>query len=325
MVRALLAIVGVILFGTVGLMWIEGWDFWRSIFFTLITITTVGYSDYGLTESGERFTAILLLGGIGVATYSVGQFIQAFIDRQLGREQKTMRQIGHLKDHYIICGLGRIGTAVCQQLARENVPLVAVDHRDEAVEAATRAGHIAIAGDATDDETLERLGIARAQGIACLTDSDTVNIVITLSARELSPDISIISRAEDDDSVRKIRRAGATRIISPLRAGGLRIADTILKPHLADLLDRSHDSDTSIELAEITVESSSGLDGASIRDFGVRHPSLVFVAVKPVGGSPVLRPRVDRSLRSGDVLIVAGDTDSLAALHQSARPQAQAA
>lgn len=316
--RAVTAMIIVILFGTSGFMWVEGWDFWKSLFFTLITITTVGYGDYGLSESGQRFTAILLIGGIVVATYCLGQIVQILVDYRFAWERKMNKQIHRLSDHFIVCGLGRIGRAVCIKLARENVPFVGIDNDRRAVEEMVEHGHLAMVGDATDDSMLEECGLKRAKGIACVAGSDTENIVITFSARAMKPDLLIISRAEHDDSIRKMHRAGASRIISPIRSGGLSIANAILRPSVADFLEESHDIEGGINLAEVTVHEESPLDGATVREYGTRHPSIVFIALRQSGGVMRLRPEAGQTLSAGDVLIVAGDGEAMSAVSEDA-------
>jgi voltage-gated potassium channel len=315
----------VILAGTGGFMWVEGWDFWKSLFFTLITITTVGYGDYGLSDAGERFTAILLIGGIVVATYALGQVVQVLVDYRFAWERKMNRQIHRLSDHFIICGLGRIGRAVCIKLARENVPFVGIDTDERAVEDMIEHGHLARVGDATDDSVLEECGIQRARGIACVAGSDTENIVITFSARAMNPDLLIVSRAEHEDSVRKIRRAGASRIISPIRTGGLSIAKAILNPCVADFIEEADDVEGGISLSEMIVKADSPLDGTTVREYVARHGSVVLIALKRRDGALRIRPGADETLGAGDVLIVAGDAGAVSAAAGEAEPRSAAA
>jgi voltage-gated potassium channel len=308
-----------VLCGTCGYMWIEGWDFTQSLFFTVITLTTVGYGDYGLSEEGLRFTTILIVGGFGVFAYSAGQLAPIILNERLAQEWKMNRQIKKLTDHFIVCGLGRVGQAVCDSLNQHGISFVAVDPDQAAVNRAIARGCVAITGDAATDEVLIQASVKGARCVACVTDSDTDNIVITLTARELNSDVYIISRAENAAAIRKMDRAGASRVISPILAGGLSIANAMVKPHLAELLDRSNDADGGIALAEVTITEASQLNGRTIRDCGSVHGSVVFVAVKPAGGPARLRPAADESLQGGDVLIVAGDVLDVGRLQQEAR------
>ena len=199
--KAVLALLFVIAAGTCGYMLIEEWGVRRALFFTLITLSTVGYGDYGLSSAGERFTIVVLLAGAGTFTYSVSVIGPLVLDRRFLLERRMNRAIDKLNGHFIVCGLGRIGMSVCQRLAREGVPFVAVDPRPEVVATVAEVGFLAIVGDATEDQVLEDVGIRRARGLAAVADSDATNIVITLSGRELNPDLSIISRAEQPDAV----------------------------------------------------------------------------------------------------------------------------
>ncbi len=314
----------VVAFGTVGIMLVEGWALVQSLFFTLITLTTVGYSDYDLSHAGRVFTIVLMVGGLAVVTYSAGQLIPSMFNHQLVWERKMTNRILDLENHFIVCGIGRIGRAVCRNLAHDGVPFIAVDPNPEEVAMVVEVGHLALVGDATDDEVLEEAGIMRAKAIACVTSSDTDNIVITLSARELNPELLIVSRAEEDDTIRKLQRAGATRVISPIRSGGVNIANAILKPNLAEFLDRTHDSGVDFELAEITVQHGSRLDGATVQERVWSHDGVTPIALRRPDLPTQMRPTPDETLRSGDVLIVAGDMMSIDALQREAagRPQA---
>jgi voltage-gated potassium channel len=179
-------------------------------------------------------------------------------------------------------------------------------------------GYLATVGDATQDLVLERLGIARARGVACLTASDSENIVITLSARELNPEALIVSRAEQEQAIRKIQRAGATRVISPVLTGGRRIAEAICNPNLTELLDSSRTKAGAIELVEVVVRAESKLDGAKVMDYGAEQPTLVFVAMKGNDGDIKLHPPGQHQLEAGDVLIIAGDQPSVAGARRDA-------
>ena len=314
--RVAIALVAVIAFGTIGITLIEGWSVQQSLFFTLITITTVGFSDYDLSEAGQRFTIILLAGGIGVATYSISQLVQSFMQFELARKRKMMRHIQQLHGHFIICGLGRIGEAVCQQLAEQSVPFVAIDLNQERVDEAISHGHYAVHGDATLDSVLESVGVANARGLACVTASDSDNIVITLTARSLNADLFILSRAETEAAVRKLQTAGATRVVSPIRAGGHSIASAIINPNLTEFLEMTGDGDASIAMAEVTIEEASILDGRTVRESVQEHENIVIVAVKHPDGQTRVRPPNDQSLAAGDVLIVAGDSPALGRLYR---------
>ena len=314
MCRAFSAVLTVLLIGTVGFSLTEPWDPWMSLYFTLVTVTTVGYGDYGLTLAGQRFATVLLLGGIGVATYSFGQIVTAAIDYQQSWRSRMSRQIERMADHVIVCGLGRIGMTVCARLEDANVAFVGVDTDEAAVHRAEERGWMAVVGDATDDDVLRRLAACTARGLACVTDSDTENIVITLSARELNPGLVIISRADQEDTVRKIKLAGASHVISPVQSGGHLIADTILSPNLAEV--RPECGDGGLALTELAVGAAAPFAGRTLAQCGAAHPGVVFVALKPGTGSLRVHPPSDHRLEPADILIVAGAEDTLGAIRR---------
>lgn len=315
----------VMLVGMCGYMWIEGWGFWHALYFTVITMTTVGFGDYGLSEMGQRFTTFLLIGGLGVVTYSIGQIFPVVFNNRIVREWKMQQHIHKLSDHFIVCGLGRVGRAVCASLADARVPFVAVDPNHEMVEHANDLGYLATVGDAASDETLLYAGIERAKGIACLTGCDTENIVITLSARQLSPDILIVSRAELQSAAQKMRRAGASRVILPIRAGGASIANILVKPHLSELFEQAQTREGGIELAELSIPDRSQLVGRVIRECGSAYPSVSFVAIKHPQVAAQFRPGADETLEAGDVLIVAGNAMEVRKLRAEAKSLGTAA
>ena len=227
--RCLLALAAVTAFGTVGFAVIEqDWTLWKSLFFTLITITTVGYGDEGLSENGEVFAAVLLLLGIGTATYSLTSLVQIAVNYQTAWKRKMTRQINRLMDHFIICGFGRIGLTVAEQLQESGVPFVVIDCDEKQVEIALERGFLVVEGNSADDETLQQAGIQNARGIICAINSDAENVFVTLCARELNPGAFIASRASTESAARRMKRAGASLVVSPYISAGNQIANAVL-------------------------------------------------------------------------------------------------
>ena len=182
--RAILALSVVLTGGTLGFMIIEPtWGLWRSLYFTLITVTTVGYSDEGLSAQGRGFTTILLVAGIATASYAFSQIVQAAVSYQFAWRRRMQKDIDRLRDHYVVCGMGRVGRAVCKQLTENSTPFVVIEQDIDRFQQAPSYGFLAILGTATEDAVLLQAGIKRARGIVCAFDSDSENIVITLSAR----------------------------------------------------------------------------------------------------------------------------------------------
>ncbi|MBZ0171655.1 MAG: potassium channel protein [Phycisphaerales bacterium] len=306
-IRLCLPMVAVLCTGTAGFSLIEGWPIEKSVYFTIITFTTVGYGDFDLSLIGRRFASVIILLGFGIFTYVLTQLVQMIVEHQLDWERVMHRKIRDLSDHFIVVGYGRIGAVVCKRLSNENIPFVVIDRHRELVEQAARAGHIAIASDATNDEVLEMCRVREARGLVCLTTSDANNIVITLSARTLCPDLNIISRAESDDHARKLRHAGATRVISPVHSGAVAIANTIVRPHTIDFLDQSALAHEGVEFSKVAVTPGSFFDGRAVAAAPVSAASLLMiVAVQHADGSTLIAPPPDHVLNAGDALIIAG-------------------
>ncbi len=312
MVRCLAALALVISLGTAGfLITEEHWSLWQSLFFTLITITTVGYSDEGVSVQGKQFAMVLLLVGIGTTTYCMSSLVQIIISRQLRWKRKMKNQIERLSDHVIVCGYGRVGRTVCRQLAQHGVPFVVIEQNEHHYREAVESGFLALHGSATDDQVLLAAGVKKARTVVCLVDSDAENVFIALSARDLNPKSFIICRAESESAIGKAHRAGARMVVSPYFAAGSDVAQAILRPNLAQLLEHHHSSQ-GFDLTELTVEPDSPLVGRTVAEVGRANDTVVFVALKSADGQTIVRPPGELRFQSGDVLFLAGTREDLA-------------
>eukprot|EP00913_Durusdinium_trenchii_P006047 g5659.t1 len=319
----LLVIALVVCAGTFGYMSIEGWGAWDAFYFTLVTITTVGYGDYGISPAGERLAVVLMLTGIGGLAYVAAQIVQTSIELTLNTERKMFDQIERLNDHVIVCGLGRIGRIVCRELARSGVGFVVIELDEDLCEQAKEGGWLVLRGDMTEDDTLTRCGLTRARAIVCAASSDNINIVTTLSARDLCPNVRIISRADSPDTVRKIQRAGASEVISPIWVGAKRISDVLLDE--AQEKSETIESGTgSVVVRTIVVTEDSHLAGRQVRDSGVDHPAIAFVRVCPEGGPALEHPICRHRFKIGDTLVIAGDAEAVGAFELAESAQAAA-
>ncbi|MEO0514265.1 MAG: potassium channel protein [Planctomycetota bacterium] len=309
--NAVLTMLIVIAIGTTGFALLEEqWTAWDAFFFTLITITTVGYGDYGLDMKGEMFALVLLIAGIAVTTYAFGQVVQLAVTNRAAWRRKMLKTIENMSDHYIVCGVGRVGRAVCERFEESGVPLVIIDQDPARCEWARAHGHLAIEGNATQDDTLLLAGIGRCKGLVAAAPSDNENLVITLTAREHNADCLIICRSGDPETEAKFRRAGADRVVAPETHGGHTIANLLVRPHMTDFLAQTGEGD--YQLTELQLKPESPLVGLTILEIGEREPQLVFVAHKPVGQPARVRPELDEVLNAGDILIVVGQLDALA-------------
>lgn len=320
--RAIAMSCGVVLVGTVGFMLIEdGWTLWRALYFTLITITTVGFGDEGISETGQKFAALLLLTGIGTATWTLTTVVQYAVSYQFDWQRRMKKMINTTSNHIIICGFGRIGRTICQELAESDVNCVVIDRDEDRVAEAVASGYLAIIGDTTNEDVLHDAGIERARGIVCVTSSDAENVFITLTARELNPDIMIASRANAESSARRMEHAGASLVVSPFLTAGVDLARAIVKPHLAELLRNSQRSDGDFALSEVVVESGSKLEGQTPQTYGQEEDCISFIAIKREGEGTIYRPSGQETFRPHDIIIAAGVPDALARMSKIARPQ----
>lgn len=308
--RSMIFLAAVIVAGTGGYTWIEDWSPWRSFFFTLITLTTVGYGDYGLTPTGEKFTAFVMVGGIATVSYCLTQILEFITTRAMKPERKIMQQIQRLSGHHIVCGAGSMGRRVIERLEAQGEVVVAIDSDPQIVEQIRDRGLVAMQGDATSDKTLHDAGIERAKSLAAVTVSDAANALICLSAHAIAPELPIVARAEHTGSATKLRRAGAQTVISPTMYGGDGIAEFMARPDIARIMFGDGGSDSSVDcpmrVMELTINQPEATAGGSVAAFELAHPNLTVVAVRGVKGEFDVKPDKERSLGVGDSVMVAG-------------------
>ncbi len=321
LMRAIAMSCGVVLVGTAGFMLImPKWTLWRALYFTLITITTVGFGDEGISEAGQKFAALLLVIGIGTATWTLLMVVQYAVSYQFDWQRRMKKMIKTTSDHIVVCGFGRIGRTICEELAESSVPCVVIDRDEDRIAEAVASGYLAIIGDTTNEQILRDAGLERARGIVCVTSSDAENVFITLTARELNPDIMIASRANAESSARRMEHAGASLVVSPFLTAGVDLARAIVKPHLAELLRNSQRSDGDFALSEVRVESGSKLEGQTPRSYGQEEDCISFIAIKREGEGTIYRPGGQETFRPHDIIIAAGVPDALARMSKTARP-----
>ena len=318
-IRCILLMLGVIATGTLGFDLIEpGWDLWDCFYFTIVTITTVGYGDYGLSRDGQMFAAGLMVCGLGVFTYGLTTLVRYASDTDAAGRRKMKRDIANCHDHIVICGYVRMGRTICQQVIRGGLDCVIIESREDCVERAKRDGRLVISGSASDDEVLLRAGLERARGVVCAVDSDAENMFITVTARDLNPDIQIISRAEGDTAGRKLEMAGATLVVSPHQMAGATAATALLHPRLTKFMGAACDDKHNFELGECLIGEGAQLIGQTIQQFGSKAEALVFVAIERADGEMLIRPRGYDKFEEGDVVIFAGSDEDADFIRQAA-------
>jgi len=318
--RSLSVLAAVVICGTIGFMLTEQhWKLWQAFYFTLITITTVGYGDLGISENGQRFAAVLLLCGIGTATWTLTTVVQYAVSYQFDWKKRMQKILKQIADHIVVCGYGRIGQTICRELSTAGIDFVVIE-RDEAIAAeAVALGYAVVQGDSTDEANLRNAGLERARGIVCAVESDAENVFIALTAREMNPEAMIASRANTEAGARRIEQAGATLVVSPFLSAGEDIARAISRPHLAEFLRQSNRHDSEFTLSEICVTPDSPLAGESLQTYGQRERSIAFIAIKRLGEGTIFRPSGDVRFQPQDVIIAAGVPDALSRMALAAR------
>ena len=309
--------VAVCAYGTAGYVLIEGWSSWDAFYMTAITITTVGYREiHPMSRAGEVFTTTVLLAGVGTFFYTFTLLATVVVDggihARLARRRR-LHMLDDLKDHFIVCGYGRIGAIIVEELRRQRVPYVVIERDRDRVQAVMELGGLAVEADASSEEVLTRLGIARARGFIAAVGTDAENVYAVLTARVLRPDLYIIGRAETEDAERKLLRAGANRVVSPYRIGARELAQTALRPAVVDffqLATRSGNLELAIE--QVAIGAASQLAGRSIIDVNVRQRyGLIVVGIQRKAGKMEFNPPGDAVMYAGDQLVVLGRVDGL--------------
>ncbi|HSH04751.1 MAG TPA: potassium channel protein [Anaerolineae bacterium] len=317
----LVAVVCVLVVGTVGYRWIEGWAWIDALYMTMITVSTVGFGEtYPLSVRGRLFTMCLLIVGVVIATYGIGTATEYLIFSDLGgrlRRRRMAKELSQMTGHVIVCGYGRVGeNAVNGLMADQKRPIVIIENNHQFVVELRDAGHMVVEGDATHDDILTQAGIERAWGLLVCTGSDPDNLFIVLSARSMSKSLRIVVRSSDPGNEPKMMRAGANRVVSPYKIGGRRMVNLMLRPHVTEFMDVvTLDNGLEFWLEELVISPNSPLVGQSVFEADIRRRTGVTL-VGVLRQSNELRLSVDLNLRleAGDELIVLGTREQLGKL-----------
>jgi len=307
------------LVGTVGYIVIEGWSFLDALYVTIITLTTIGFREVRpLDTEGRVFTMVLAVSGVGIIFYAAIGLLQFVLEGELALLLGVRRMKGRiesLREHYILCGFGRVGTEIAREFTARGVPFVIVDSNPEAIGRAKAAGYPLVEGDATADAVLREAGIDRASGLLAASDSDAGNTFVVLAAKALRPDLYVVSRAGHPESQPRMLRAGADRAISPYAIAGRRMALSALQPLVVEFIDTLVRGGQKEQiLAEIDISQESGLGGRTIQDVMQSSRRAVVLGVQRATGTIQVGPRGDTSLEVGDRLIILGEEAELEAI-----------
>ena len=317
------AVLLIVVAGTVGYMVLEDMSALEALYMTVITLSTVGFKEVrNPSEAGRVFTILLILGGVGTMTYGLATLIEFVVGGQLTgiyRRRAVRRQLDNLRNHYIVCGYGRVGEAVAREFAAERVPFVVIDVDPEVVQRVEADGFLGIEGDASEDAVLEEAGIGRARGLVAAVDSDADNIFVTLSARTLNPGLLIVARANVEESARKLQKVGADHVISPYSIGGKKMATLMLKPLVNDYLEVvTGGGEIEFRLEEFSLNDTCEIVGKSIGELEVRTRTGATILAVRHGATGIFdtNPSPDLVLQDGDVLIAIGTPVDIANLEE---------
>ncbi len=318
-----LLFLSIILFGTLGYFVIEGCSLLDGLFMTMITITTVGFSEViPLSPNGKLFTMVLILLGVGFVMFVFGKITEAVVEGGLQMVYGRMhmnKKVAQLKNHYIVCGFGRIGRVICKLLHEDNSLFVVIDNDPKEIKMIEEQGYLFLEGEAANDEILIRAGLKKAKGLIAVVSSDADNVFIVLSARGLNADLFIMARSSGTEGLEtKLLRAGADKVISPYYIGGCRMAQLLLRPTVTDFIDLTvHGGELGLRLEELVVHSNSQIVDNSLMDSGIRRNfDLIVVAIKRSKGDMIFNPNPHTKIKTGDTLVLLGQYEKIKELEK---------
>lgn len=322
LLMAFAMLVFVISLGTGGYMILEGWNFLDSLYMTVITLASVGFKEvHDLSERGVVFTIVLIVIGVGTVAYVLSAAARVILEGELQQifgRKRLEKRLRELKNHFIICGYGRMGKIICRELKADGIAFVAIEKNAESMP--EDESLFTIEGDATRDDLLRECGIERARGLISVLPTDAENLYVVLSARELNPGLFIVARAGEEGSEKKLLRAGANKVVSPYHIGGLRIAQTVLRPAVVDFIEFATKSgNIALQMEEVIILEGSAISGMSLDQCGFgRELGVIIVAIKRSSGEMEFNPTFRSIITTGDTLIALGEIPRLKKLEEFA-------
>jgi len=297
----------------------EEWDFTSSFYMMVITLSTVGFMEVNeLSEQGRIFTALIIMCGVGGFVYIAGAFAQVLIDGRLqtlwGRH-KMMKEIGKLRNHFIVCGHGRIGSIVVQEIAAEGHDVVVIEQSPELIDKMEQDGILCLEGDATSDQMLLNAGLMHAKSLISALTSEAANVYVTLTARQLNPKITIVARAGDKSHIARLELAGANRVVLPHFIGGVRMAQNVLRPTVTNFIELAVRGGIDLQMEELEVSPTSELCEKDIIQSQIRPRfNLIIIAIKRASGDMVFNPGPKEVINANDTLLAVGKKTDLSAI-----------
>jgi voltage-gated potassium channel len=301
--------------GTIGFMIIEGWNVTDSLYMVIITITTTGFEEvHPLSGGGEIFTLFLVLASFITVFYIGGIGIHILIESKIFRRRRMERQIGKLENHYIVCGYGRMGTHICEELAHAKVDFAVIENNPSNHPKLDELGFLYDTGDASHDTTLERVGVKKAKGLVAVLSNDAENVFTTLTAKFLNPKLFVVARAVEDETEPKLLKAGADRVVKPYELGGYRMASLLLRPGVADFIEIvAANRNLDLQIEEIVVKKGSKMHQKSLAALPIRTEfNTIIVSIQnDEKGVFVYNPTGSTIVDEGNKLIAIGERNNL--------------
>lgn len=288
---------------------------------TIITMSTVGFSEIKeLSRFGRIHTIYIIGSGLTIGAYTIGSLLKLVVEGELTQtigRRKLDKIISSLKNHYIICGYGRIGRLIVKELHSKKINFVVIDNDPEAIEQLKIEKHNYINMDATTEEAMEYSNIDKAKGIVTCVKSDADNVFITLTAKSINPEIFILARGSDERVELKLQRAGASKVILPYLIGGRRMAQALIRPTVVDFLDIAlFDSELDLAMEELIIRNGSNFTGKNLIESNIRRDfGIIIIAIKKSSGQMIFNPTSQEILEEGDIMVILGkrnDLDNLA-------------
>src|SRR6266849_1067298 len=321
---AMMALAAAMVFGTIGFYFIEGWSLADSLYVTVQTLTTVGYGDVPPhTGKGRFFAVVVMLIGAGGVALAVSTIVQSVVQSELvatfGQRRRT-RKMSKLRQHYIVCGSGRVGSHLVRDLVRTNQDFVVIEQDQQKAAEFTQRGVNVLVSDATLEETLRDARVEHARGLAACLPDDADNVYVVLIARDLNPKLHIVARAAEEQAEAKLLRAGANHVVAPTIIGGHRMAVALTKPAVSEFMDSITANELGLGFEQVEVDAASGLVGQELRATPIRSElDVVIISIRRQNGEMLFNPAGDAIIENGDILIAIARTESLARLSQLAR------
>jgi voltage-gated potassium channel len=316
------AILFMILMGTSGFVLIEHWSIFDAFYMTLTTVTTVGYQEvHALSRAGRIFNSFLIFFGVSIMFFAIGGITQTAIELELNQyfgKRRIKNMIDKLENHYILCGFGRVGRGAAEELTRAGVPFVVIDNNEDRVTRAIKAGLLAALADATRDVTLREAGIDRARGLIATLGSDSDNLFVILSAKTLNPSMKLTTRVAEEETESKMLRAGADFVFAPYNITGHRMAQSMLRPHVAQFIDlTTTDMGLNVGIEQVRVPEHSGFASRTLEQLNIRRElGVIVLAIRRATGAMNFNPAADALISGGDYLIAMGEPDNLRRLEE---------